>query len=118
VSGFAQDVAHERRLLTDWLRVVCFGAVMVRLEPDGTVTAYGQEHRPVRARDERIDPEIAARLRAHFSGVDWTAAHDYNLGAGVLNATPRPGQPGADPPRDGTFGTPRPPRLLRRGGAR
>lgn len=105
MTGVFEGHVFARHELSAFLKQACPGAMVVRLRPDGTVTAYAQHRRPVGARTAEQDAAIADRLRAHFTGVDWQVPHDYYLSDGLLRAAPGEGEHGFDPAADGDFGS-------------
>lgn len=95
----------QRRELTASLRRIAPGAHVLRIRPDGTVTAYRADRTALRGRSRAQDERIGQLLRAYYQGVNWAAAHDYHLADGALRAAPQPGTRGCQPAADGTFGS-------------
>jgi len=81
------------------------GAVLVRVRPDGTVSAYRADRTEIRDRDQAHDARIGQLLRSYFAAVNWAVAHDFVITDGRLCASPRPGRRGCNPAADGTFGS-------------
>jgi hypothetical protein len=96
----------RRRELAASLRRIAPGAHVLRIRPDGAVTAYRADRTILRANRTRAqDERIGQLLRHYYQGVDWTAAHDFYLAEATLHAAPLPGVRGSQPATDRTFGS-------------
>ena len=92
-------------LMTSLSRIVP-GAAVMRIHPDGTVTAYRLDRTTLRGnRTHAQDRRVAELLRGYFRAVDWKVGHDFYIGDGRLCTAPLPDAPGSWPARDRTFGS-------------
>jgi hypothetical protein len=97
------DPARQR--LADQIQRLAPGAVLVRVRPDGTVSAYRADRTEIHGRDQAHDTRIGQLLRSYYQAVNWAVAHDFVIADGRLCASPRPGKRGTHPAADGTFGS-------------
>lgn len=95
----------ERYRLANQIQHLAPGAALVRVRPDGTVSAYRADRTEITGRDQAHDQRIGQLLRGYYQAVNWAAAHDFLIDDGRLCASPRPGKRGCDPAADGTFGS-------------
>lgn len=95
----------QRRELSATLRRIAPGAHVIRLRPDGAVTAYRADRTILRGRNRAQDERIGQLLRGYFQGVDWQVGHDYYLRDAALRTAPLPGLRGSQPAADGAFGS-------------
>lgn len=95
----------ERHRLGESIKRLAPGAAVIRVRPDGTLSAYRTDRTVIRGRNRAHDRRIAELLRGYYGAVDWSAPHDFYIGDGRLCAAPGPGQRGNWPAVDGTFGS-------------
>lgn len=104
LHSWAGDPARHR--LVEQLRRLAPGAHVLRIQADGSVTAYRRDRTIVRgSRTTAQDARIYHLLRGYYEAVDWRAPHDMHLADGMLRAAPGPGQRGHWPAKDGAFGS-------------
>lgn len=95
----------ERHQLGESIKRLAPGAAVIRVRPDGTLSAYRTDRTVIRGRQRAHDKRIAELLRIYYGAVDWTVAHDFYVGDGRLCTAPTVGQKGGWPAVDGTFGS-------------
>jgi hypothetical protein len=95
----------ERFRLANQIQRLAPGAVLVRVRPDGTVSAYRADRTEITGRDPAHDARIGQLLRGYYQAVNWAVAHDFLIADGRLCASPNPGTRGTSPAVDGTFGS-------------
>lgn len=95
----------ERHRLAEQIEHLAPGAFMVRVRPDGTVSAYAADRTEITGRDPAHDARIGQLLRGYYQAVNWAVAHDFYPRDMRLCAGPQPGRKGTDPAADGTFGS-------------